>query len=173
MTKGCMMRIEPEAHQGFIKTTSYWLVLFVTLVVMDDAVFGWIFWLLSQVNPFLSAIAALSIYWVIGYWLTLRGLKPQPGKVASWLLSRLKLERKSRELNRREPLLQDKFSFVAAVPMVLIVGGVIATLWLYRRNLISEQRARILGFWFAGIYALEFALVHALGIGGAILLFRQ
>lgn len=159
-----------------IKTLYYWSVLFATLLVADDAIFGWFFWLLSQVHPLVSAAAALAIYWAVGYWLTIRGMKPHPGPVASWLLNRLRLERKNPELKKREQLLRQKLSTVAAsVPITLLFGGVVTTLWLCRHGIIdgNSARARRLGFWLAGIYAVEFALIHSFGIGGTIFWFRQ
>lgn len=163
-------------YQGSVKTLYYWLVLLLALIVADDATFGWLFWLLSQVHPLVSAAAALAIYWAVGYWLIIRGLKPHPGRVASWFLNRLQLERKNPELQKRELLLRQKLRSVAAsVPMTLLFGGVVTTLWLCRHGIVDGDslRARKLGFWLAGIYAVEFALIHAFGIGGTIFWFRQ
>lgn len=157
-----------------LRTLYYWTILLLLLMVADDLTFGWIFWVLSQIHPLLSASAALVIYWSLGYWLTLRGLSPEPGKVASRLLSRLQLERKNHELRTREEELKNKVTSVsAAVPMSLLFGGVVTTLWLRRRGVVSESGARSLAFWLCGLYALEFAIIHALGIGGSIFIVRQ
>lgn len=171
------MGIAPETladRQSFIKTTYYWVALLVALILADDATFGWIFWALSQVHLVWSAAAALAIYWSVGYWVTLRGLNPEPGRLAGWLLNRLQLERKNPELFHREMRLKQKLTSVAAaIPMTVLFGGVLTTLWLYRQEVVDYHAARKLAFWLAGLYALEFALIHALGIGGSIFWARQ
>ena len=164
-----------EAHrQSLLRTLYYWTALLVALLIADDATFGWIFWALSQIHPFISAAAALAIYWSIGYWITLRGLKPSPGKVAGWLLRRLQLERKNPELRTREERLKARITSVAVgIPVSLLFGGVVTTLWLRRRNVIDVNQARRVAFGLCGLYAVEFALIHALGIGGSIFIARQ
>jgi hypothetical protein len=156
-------------QQAAWKTLYYWVALFIVLVLVDDATFGWIFWLLSQVDPLLSAMVAVAIYWSVGYWIALEGLRPRPRPLAAWFLKRLQLERKNPELARRELKLMEKITSVAlAVPMALLFGGVVTTLYLRRRELVDDHRARRLAFWLQGLYALEFAAIHALGIGGSI-----
>jgi hypothetical protein len=151
------------------KTVYYWVALFVVLVLVDDATFGWIFWLLSQINPLLSAVVAVAIYWSVGYWIILEGLRPNPRPVAAWFLKRLQLGRKNPELAQRELRLMEKITSVAvAVPLALLFGGPVTTLYLRRRELVDDRQARRLGFWLQGLYALEFAAIHALGIGGSI-----
>jgi hypothetical protein len=156
------------------RTLYYWTALLIALLIADDLTFGWIFWALAQIHPFVSAVAALAIYWTIGYWITLRGLKPKPGKIAGWLLKRLQLERKNPELRAREEHLKVKItSVVVGAPMSLLFGGVVTTLWLRRRNIINDRQARNVAFGLCGLYAAEFALIHALGIGGSIFIVRQ
>lgn len=161
-------------HQSRLRTLYYWTLLGVTLVMLDDLTFGWIFWFLAQVHPLFSAAAALAIYWSLGYWITQRGLRPNPGKLAVWFLTRLQLERKNPELRVREEALKSKVnSVVAAIPMSLLFGGVVSTLWLRRRGVVSEEQAPRLAFWFCGLYAFEFAFIHGFGIGGSIFIARQ
>ncbi len=161
-------------HQSRLRTLYYWIALFAILVVVDDLTFGWIFWLLAQIHPLVSATAALLIYWVLGYWLLIRGLNPNPGKWAHKMLNRLQLERKNPELRAREEELKNKITSVAvAIPMSLLFGGVLTVLWLRRRNVVSDDGAYRLGFWLCGLYALEFALLHGFGIGGSIFIIRQ
>lgn len=158
----------------FLRTLYYWTLLLITLVVLDDLTFGWIFWALAQIHPLVSASFALVIYWGLGYWITLRGLAPQPGKLAGWFLNRLQLERKNPELRVREQQLKDMITSIGvAFLMALLFGGVLTTLWLRRREVVDDQQARKLAFWLCGLYALEFALLHGLGIGGAIFVTRQ
>ncbi len=161
-------------HPPRLRTLYYWFALLTALVVVDDLTFGWIFWALAQVHPLVSAGAALVTYWAMGYWITLRGLAPKPGKLAGWFLNRLQLERKNPELQEREDRLKAKITSIGvAIPMALLFGGVVTTLWLRRRGVVNESQARKLAFWLCGLYALEFALMHGLGIGGAIYIARS
>lgn len=169
-----MERNHEARNQPFLRTFYYWTVLLITLMVLDDATFGWIFWALAQINPFLSAAVALAIYWALGYWITLRGLSPNPGKVAGWFLRRLQLGHENPELRSREEHLKAKLTSVtASIPMTLLFGGVLTTLWLRRRNIVDSRQAKSLAFWLCGLYALEFAAIHGLGIGGSIFFVRQ
>ena len=154
-----------------LRTLYYWCILLIALLVLDDLVFGWIFWLLAQLNLVATIVFAFVASWVAGYWLTLRGLDPNPGRIAKFLLQRLQLERKNEELARREVALRERLASTgAAVPMTLLFGGVVTTLWLRRRELVDARQARRLGFWLSGVYALEFSFLHAFAIGGGITL---
>ena len=164
----------PIREQSRVRTFYYWCALFVTLVVVDDLTFGWIFWLVAQIHPLLSAAVAFVASWCLSYWLTLQGMKESRGKIASWLLSRLQLERKNSELEQREQRLLTKITSIGiAIPMSLLFGGVVVTLWLLRRGIVTAQRARVLAFWLSAVYAVEFAVVHGFGIGGSIFFVRQ
>jgi hypothetical protein len=157
-----------------LRSLYYWVALFVVLVLADDATFGWIFWLLSQANPLVSAAVAVAVYWTIGYWITLQGLREHPRPVAAWLLKRLQLERKNPELAERQLRLRQKVTSIAvAIPMALLLGGVVTTLYLRRQEVVDDRRARHVAVWLTGLYALEFALIHALGIGGSIFWVRR
>lgn len=153
-----------------LRTLYYWIALFAILVVVDDLAFGPLFWAIAQIHPLVSAFAALAIYWAVGYWLLIRGLNPNPGKLARKMLNRLQLgQRKNPELQARQEQLKSKVTSVAvAIPMSLLFGGVLTVLWLRRRNAVSQDGAYLLGFWLCGLYALEFALIHGLGIGSGI-----
>jgi len=160
--------------QSRFRTLYYWAALLIALLLIDDVAFSWIFWGLSQYNPWISAAAALAIWWSMGYWITLRGLRHNPGRVAAWFLKSLQLERKNEQLRERQMYLRSRVRSVAtAVPLTLLLGGVVTTLWLRRNNVIDDHRARRLALWLCGLYALEYAAVHAIGIGGSIFWARQ
>lgn len=157
-----------------LRTFYYWTLLLAVLLVADDMVFGWVFWVLAQVNYPATIAVAFVCSWIFGYWLTIRGLKPNPGRLAEFMLSRLQLERRHPELRKREQQLRDRFVSVGtAATMTFLFGGVVATLWLYRGGSIHQERAHKLAFWLTGVYAVEFALIHAFAIGGGILWIRQ
>jgi hypothetical protein len=159
-----------EQRQSPLRTFSYWALLFLTLLVADDVTFGWIFWGIAVlIHPVVSALAALVIYWALGYWITLHGLSPEPARAAKWFLDRFQLQRKNPELQQREEQLKSKLVSVGvAIPMSLLFGGVLTTLWLYRRSVVDYAQAKRLGFWLCGLYAVEFALIHGFGIGGSL-----
>lgn len=158
--------------QSRLRTLYYWMLLLVILVMVDDLVFGWFFWGLSQIHPLLSFVIAIMASWSLGVWLTMRGLAPEPGRLAGWFLYRLQLERGNPELRAREDELKEKITSVGvAVPMSLLFGGVVTTLWLRRRGVVSDESAKRLAFVLCGLYAFEFATIHAFGIGGSIFAF--
>lgn len=163
-----------ERPQSLPRTLYYWVALMVTLLVVDDMTFGWAFWAISQFSLLVSAVAALAMYWVMGFWITLRGLDPQPGRIAGWFLRRLQLGHNNPELHDREERLRAKVTSVAAAaPMTLLFGGVFTTLWLRRRGLVDDRTVKWLAFWLSGLFALEVAAIHAVGIGGLILFVRH
>lgn len=169
------MRIENKSRFLLrLRTLYYWILLLLLLLIADDMVFGWIFWVLAQINLPATVAIAMVGSWSFGYWLTLKGLNPNPGRVAKFMLSRLQLERGSAELKKREEQLREKLVSVGgAVPLTLLFGGVVTTLWLYKRASIDQRQARKFAFWLAGVYAIEFAFIHAFAIGGGILWVRQ
>lgn len=170
-----MERQAQERPPSLFRTLYYWIALLITLTVVDDWTFGWFFWALSQYDLVLSAVLAFTIYWALGYWITLRGLTPNPGKVAGWFLNRLQLgHTKNHEIHSMEERLQAKITSIGlAVPMSLLFGGVFTTLWLRRRQLVDDQSAKRLGLLLCGLFAIEVAAIHAFGIGGLILYVRH
>ncbi len=168
------MGVVTAQPQSFSRTRAvyYWILLLASLVVLDDLLFGWIFWALALVHPIFSAVIAFAACWGISYWLVLEGLRAEPKKVAAILLARFGLERKNPEIARREHSLKKKLASVgAAVPMTLLFGGVVTTLWLRRRAVIpTDSLARRTGAYLTAVYAVEFMLLHALGIGGGLFL---
>lgn len=140
-----------------------------TLVVLDDLIFGPIAWGLAQIDPWLAVIVSFAAMWGGSYWLVLRGLAPSPGPVASALLRRLQLERRNPELTAREASLKSRITSVGvAVPMSLLFGGVVTSLWLIRREVVDEGQIRQVALVLTFLYAVEFVLLHAVG-GGRLL----
>jgi hypothetical protein len=152
-----------------LRNLFWWFALLVTLVILDDLVFGPIAWLIAQVNPWLAAVVGFSAMWGLSYWLVLVGVRPQQGRVARLLLSRLQLERRNPRIREREATLKAHLTSVAvAVPMSLLFGGVVTSLWLYKREVVDERQVRRLAFWLTALYACEFVILHAFG-GGRVL----
>lgn len=169
-----MVNTSEVRHPSRLRTLYYWILLMITLIILDDLTFGWIFWGIAQINPFVSAAIAFMASWVFGYWLVVCGLSPNPGKIAKILLDRFQLGKKNSELRAREEELLNRMTSIGiAVPMTLLFGGVVSTLWLRRKSVVSDKQAYRVGLVLTGIYAVEFAVVHGLGIGGSIFFVRQ
>jgi hypothetical protein len=147
----------------------WWAALLVTLVILDDLVFGPIAWLIAQVSPWLAAVVGFSAMWGLSYWLVVVGVRQDQGRVARLLLSRLQLERRNPAIREREDTLKAHLTSVAvAVPMSLLFGGVVTSLWLYKREVVDERQVRRLALWLTALYACEFVVLHAFG-GGRLL----
>lgn len=158
-----------DEQVSLLRTFYYWLLLLLSLILIDDLAVAWIFWAIAQIDPWLSASIALLSSWLLGWWLTVRGLKSNPGELARSLLRGLRLERKNPELAERERQLMRRVRSVAiALPMSLLFGGIITTLYLRRHEVVNDRQ----GFWLGGalafMYACEFAAIHGLGIGGGL-----
>lgn len=152
-----------------VRSLFWWFALFITLVILDDLVFGPIAWLLAQINPWLAALVGFSAMWGVSYWLVIVSLRPHQGRVAKLLLSRLQLERRNPALREREATLKAHLTSVAlAVPMSLLFGGVVTSLWLYKREVVDERQVRSLALVLTALYACEFVVLHAFG-GGRVL----
>lgn len=144
------------------------------MVLVDDLVFGWIFWGIAQWSPVASAAIGFFASWSVSFWLVVQGVNENPGKLATHLLKSLELERSNPELRMREDSVKNKITSVGvAIPMCLLFGGIVPTLWLWKRDVVSHASALRVGFLLCGFYAVEFALVHGLGIGGSIFFVRQ
>ncbi len=147
----------------------YWVLLWVLLTIADDATFGWIFWTIAGFSAWVSAVFAFVSYWLIGYKLVDYGMRDTKPKWADKLLERLMLNRKNPELAQREQQLKDHVTgVVVGLFASLLIGGVVTSLLLYRRGVSRQQVLRYAAVATA-IYALEFALIHGLGLGGSVL----
>lgn len=133
-----------------------------TLVVIDDLTYGPVFWVLSIVGPTPIVVGfAFGIYWLVQMFLVREGLKSQPGRAARFFLERLQLERKNAEIGHREQTLHRKVTTaVVALPLSLVIGGVLPPLIL-ARNGVARTTARRLAVVTSGLYAAEFAYLHA------------
>ena len=147
----------------------WWTLTILTLVVLDDLVFGPIFWALAVVSRPLSVALAFVLSWAYGTWLVYRGTREHPGRVAQFLLSRLWLERRNPEIARRERKVHDGVSSgIAATLATPFIGGVIPSLILYKQDLMPVATIRRLAVFLAALYAVEFATIHGFGLGGLL-----
>lgn len=152
-----------------LQSSVWWLATFAALVVVGDISDGWVFWVIAHFSVWLSAASALVWAWGTGYWLTLRGLSPSPGRIASFFLRRLSLEPSGGAVAERTAEMHRRVTSIAwAVPMTLLLGGVVTTLVMRKSGVIVGDACRRWGCWLSGLFAVEFAAIHGLAIGGAL-----
>ena len=73
-----------------------WVVTIVTLIVLDDLVFGPIFWALARwQGSAVAATVAFVVYFVAQIFIVHQGTRPEPHRLAAFFLRRLRLERGS------------------------------------------------------------------------------
>lgn len=151
---------EPAAPRWYA-TVLWWAVTLATLVVLDDFTFGPGFWLLSYFgSPLLGFLAAMAVYVPMQVFIVGRGMADEPGRVASFFLSRLDLQRRSAAIGDRERQLKSRVTgALSAVALSLVIGGVIPPLLLWRQGY-ERTFVRRISFVTATVYATEFAALH-------------
>ncbi len=148
----------------------WWSVTLITLLILDDLLFGPIFWVLALVNPLLSTVVAFVASVLFQNWLIQAGLKAHPGKLATFFLNRLMLGRKNAEVARREDSIKRSAgSAIGALMVTPLIGSVIPVLLLGKHRLMSAEKLRYFSVLLSVIYAIEFALLHGgYGFGGLV-----
>ena len=148
----------------------WWIVTIVTLFVLDDLVFGPGYWLLALVNPLFSTVVAYAVSFVFQVWLINACLRPKTGKIATFAIERLMLERKNVEIAKREQSIKrSATSALGALLVTPLIGATIPTLLLHKHQLMEVQVLRWFSLLLAAIYSAEFALIHGgYGFGGLL-----
>ena len=139
----------------------WWAATFAVLFLLDDMMFGPIYWALSAWSRPFSTVMAFLGSLALQQWLVRAGTKEEPGRLARWALKRLSLERKNKEIAKREGQLRGKaLGYLGAALVSLLIGGVIPILILQKYT--ATNRKRLLRFaWVTTIiYAAEFAALH-------------
>lgn len=151
----------------FLRAIFWWGVTLVTLVILDDMVFGPIFWGLAAYNRLLSTVVAFFASWVFGMWLVNAGLKDEPGKLANFFLSHLMLGHKTKQIHEREQRVsQAAASGLGALLVTPVIGGVIPSLVLRKYELMETDAIRSYAVLLTAVYAVEFAAIHGWGVNG-------
>lgn len=148
----------------------WWGVTLVTLVLIDDLVFGPVFWMLSQVNAVMATATAFGVSLVFQLWVNWAGLQPEPGRTARFFINRLMAAHKrSQVVEREESVRRMIVSGASATAISLLVGGVLPIIFLHRRQMMDVGRLRRLAVLTSTIYAIEFALIHGgYGLGAVV-----
>lgn len=149
----------------FLRAFFWWGITLVTLIILDDMVFGPIFWALATYNRLLSTIVAFFASWAFGLWLVNAGLKDEPSKLANFFLSHLMLGHKTKQIHERE----EKISRTAATGtgallVTPVIGGVIPALILRKYELMKLDTIRSYAVLLTAVYAVEFAAIHGWGV---------
>lgn len=153
----------------FIGSLFWWFITILTLFVLDDMLFGPIFWALSLASQTVATVLAFCIPIATQQWLIREGTKDEQAKIAKFALTKLSLERKNSQISEREEQIKAKsVRYFGAAAVAPLIGGVIPTLVLYKQGF---PRASVLRFsWIPTIlYAAEFAAIHGgWGVGGVL-----
>lgn len=133
-----------------------------TLLVLDDLTFGPAFWFVARVWGAVPAVIAVYVVYVTAQiYLVRRATTTDPGRLASFLLGRLDLDRRSRRIGENEERLHARVAGgLSAVFMTLLIGGVLPCLLLWRGGY-STEFVRRLSIVTSVVYATEFMLLHA------------
>lgn len=154
-----------------VQAILWWMVLIFTLIILDDLLFGPLFWALSLVSKLLATYLAFLISFCFQLWLVREAMRDHKSNSAEWFLSRLFVERSSTDIAvREESLKRNVTSFMGAAFATLLLGGVITSLLLLRQqNPKNKMKAVAIPMALCFIYSIEFSLVHGgWGIGEVV-----
>lgn len=144
-----------------LRAAGWWALTIAMLVVIDDLTYGPFFWVFSRFAPVGAIALAFTIYWIVQVYLVWAATGDNPGRVASFFLKRLELDRRNEEIAKREASLLKRIGGpLVAIPMALVVGGVVPCLALWRLGF-DVWTVRKLAVLTSAIYAAEFAYLHA------------
>jgi hypothetical protein len=147
----------------------WWAVTILMLILLDDLVFGPVFWSIALLSQPAAVFFAFFASWAFGTWLVFRGTREEPGRVASFFLNRLWLDRRNPDIAERERKVRDSVtSTIAATVATPFIGGVVPSLVLYKRDAMPVRQIRRLAVFLAALYAVEFAAIHGYGFGNAL-----
>lgn len=146
-----------------------WLVTIVSLVILDDMVFGPVFWAIGALwGPLVSTAIAFLVYFPVQIWLVRRGTSAHPRRLAAFMLRRLGLDHSGGWSRPREHAVRSRIlGGGSAVALSPVVGGVIPPMLLWRQGF-GATFVRRLSVVTAAVYAGEFALLHGWIAGNVV-----
>jgi hypothetical protein len=141
--------------------TVSWVLTIVTLVVLDDLVFGPVFWAIGALRgPAVGFVVAFVVYFVGQLVLVHEATRRSPRRLATFFLRRLGLERPAGRTRPREDEIRARIlGSGSAILLSPVVGGVIPPMLLWHRGF-DTHFVRRLTIVTAAVYAAEFALLH-------------
>ncbi len=152
-----------DDRPSHLVTVWWWALTVATLVVLDDLTFGPLFWAIARLAGAGVAVAAVyAVYVPAQLWVLSRGVTDEPGRLATWFLQRLDLQRRAKPVQENEARVRSRVVGVgSALVLSLLIGGVLPPLLLWRRG--WERRTVMqVGVATSVIYATEFALLHGI-----------
>jgi hypothetical protein len=156
-----MSKDVPTTNLHWWSSIAWWGVTIVTLVLVDDLLFGPFFWVAAQFSRSMATVFAFLLSFGFQLWLNWAALQPQQGRVAKAMLDRLRVPRKRPEVVAHEASVQQRIvSAASAVATSLLIGGVLPIIFLRDRDVMSVARLRRLSILTASVYSAEFALLH-------------
>jgi hypothetical protein len=147
--------------QRLVVVVFWWLVTLLTLIVLDDLLFGPIFWLLATREGGTVAVAAiLAIYIPVQVLIVVRATSPAPGVMTRLVLGKLELARRIGPVRENEQRIHHRIAGAgSAVLLSLVIGGILPCLLLWRKGYRVEF-VRRLSVVTAAVYAVEYAFLH-------------
>ncbi len=144
-----------------ITSIYWWAATLVVLFILDDILFGWIFWAIAAISINTSVAVAFVVSFAVQVWLSYSGIRERPGPIASKMINRLFLGRSSPNIEKRELKLRHSVMGVtAAIIVTPLIGGVIPVIMLSRTGRYTQLTLRKISVALAGLYAVEFCLIH-------------
>lgn len=172
--KGCTLK-------NIVRYLSGWLVVVLTLVVLDDAVISpasFSLTLLFTENGFSIAIPQ-AILWTVSFVFGLLvtrsyfmySTKPEADwglftKFAMRMIDRLMTPRRKALQEKEDSILRNALTYGGFILSTLLVGSILTTIAVSRRRG-SDWNWRPWAVFGSGLYALEFALLHSWAATGA------
>jgi hypothetical protein len=153
---------------GTVALVLGWAVTIVSLVVLDDLVFGPVFWALARwQGSAVAAAVAFVVYFVTQLFIVHQGTRPEPHRLAAFFLRRLGLQRGSVAGRPQEEEIRSRvLGAGSAILLSPVIGGVVPPMILWHRGQ-PARFVRRLSVVTAAVYASEFALLHG-WIPGAV-----
>lgn len=139
----------------------WWVVTIITLFILDDLLFGPLFWAIALWSQQGSTAIAFMASVIFQNWLINACLKEHPSRMAKFFLERLMLQRKNEEIAEREESVKRTVTSAAgAIAVTPLIGAVIPTLLLNKRQRMDRKVIKPFSFFLTLIYGTEFALLH-------------
>ena len=138
-----------------------WVVTVVTLVVLDDLVFGPIFWALARwQGSAVAATVAFVVYFVAQIFIVHQGTRPEPHRAGCVLPASPRPRAGFRPTRRHEEEIRSRvLGAGSAILLSPVIGGVVPPMVLWHRGH-PARFVRRLSVVTAAVYASEFALLH-------------
>jgi type IV secretory pathway VirB3-like protein len=154
----------------YLQAAFWWSLTLLTLIILDDLLYGPIFWVLSVYSQPLATLCAFAASLSLQLWLLAEMAKKDRSRFASILINRLMLERKNREVQERETTIKESIgSLISAVFGTFVLGGVITTTLLLKKRTYSERDEKFISVLLCVLFSVEFCLIHGgWGIGGVL-----